>query len=386
MLFFEVAFWTTTILLVWAYIGYPLFIRYCGRLLPTPVPNRRPAGDVLLLISAYNEAEVIRQKLENSLLLVPRGQVTIVAISDGSTDGTDAIVRAVAAEHPQVRLIRVEGRQGKNHALNLALEQLRPGPDTVLVFSDANALYQEDAVLFLRRALEDGARCAVGKLQFVDASTGTARAEGLYWRYENALKAAEGALGRMPIANGAIFAIRASDLPILPLGVGNDFWIPVTLLGLGQPVVYVPTAMAQEPAPEESREEFGRKVRMGNRSMRGVVKAWPMLDFATRFQLISHKVLRWVGLPLWAVSLATGSMLALQSSFYLGMAAALALPALLALIGLAGRALGRRVPIADLAVHLFLVHMAALWGVLEAARGKRRVTWDLARSARRNAA
>lgn len=380
----EIAFWATTALLFWAYVGYPLFARFLGDLLlPRSVPDRRPAGDALLLISAYNEEEVIRQKLENALTLDPQGDVQIVVISDGSTDQTDAVVQSVAAEHPQVRLVRVEGRRGKNHALNVALRQLRPDPHTVLVFSDANALYQADAVDYLRQPLLDGASCAVGKLKFVDATTGTARAEGLYWRYENALKAAEGRLGRLPIANGAIFAMRASDIPLLPPDIGNDFWIPVTLLGAGKSVVYEPRACAMEPAPEKSSEEFRRKVRMGNRSMTGVIRAWSRIDGPTRFQLVSHKVLRWLGLPLYGVALLSALLLTVEGSGYEVALGILLLPAALLAIGVAGRAGGRRVPVADLAVHLVLVHLAALLGVVEALAGRRRTTWEQAESARR---
>src|SRR5690606_18498587 len=99
-----------------------------------------------------------------------------------------------------IGLVRVEGRLGKNHALNVALARLAPADNDVVVFSDANALYQQDAIVRLRDALAAGAACAVGRLGFVDESTGTARAEGLYWRYENFLKGAEGRMGRLLVA------------------------------------------------------------------------------------------------------------------------------------------------------------------------------------------
>ena len=39
-----------------------------------------------------------------------------VIVSDGSTDGTDAIVRAAAAEHPWIRLLALEPRPGRSFA------------------------------------------------------------------------------------------------------------------------------------------------------------------------------------------------------------------------------------------------------------------------------
>jgi hypothetical protein len=234
--------------------------------------------------------------------------------------------------------------------------------------------------------LAEGATCAVGQLQFVDETTGTARAEGLYWRYENALRAAEGRLGRVSMANGAIFAARAGDVPHFPLDIGNDFWITAMVLGKGQAVAYQTDAVALEPAPAASREEFRRKQRMGNQGMWGVIQVWPEIDLATRFQLVSHKVLRWLGIPLLAIALASALLLGLQQPRYLIAAGVLASPLFLAGIGVIGRLLRLRVPLADLAVHFWLVHWAALMGVMDAVRGRRFLTWEQAASSRRRVA
>jgi len=383
----EVVFWIVVALLFWAYLGYPLFVAVGGRfLLPRPEVNRRPLGRTLFLISAYNEERVIEWKLENTLALEADEEFPIVVISDGSTDRTDEIVLRMAARHPRIKLIRVEGRLGKNHALNEALERLDPDPSTVVVFSDANARYELEAVVRLRETLAAGATCAVGKLNFVDEATGTARAEGLYWRYENALRRAEGKLGRISMANGAIFAVRAGDVPTFALDISNDFWISAMLLGKGKSIVYQPQAVALEPAPVAGHEEFRRKVRMGNRGMWGVMRVWREIDVATRFQLVSHKVLRWLGIPLIATALVCSILLGVSQPLYWIAFVVLCAPILLAVLGVLGRFLQVRVPLSDLAIHFWMVHWAALLGVLEAIRGKRLLTWDQAVSARRRVA
>lgn len=375
------------LLLGWAYAGYPLFTWMGGaRLLAAPRDSDRPLGRSWLLVSAYNEVAVIAGKLENSLQLEDEGELRVVVVSDGSMDGTDELVERIAERDPRVSLIRVEGRKGKNHALNVALAQLAPADEDVVVFSDANSLYRRDALRHLRQCLASGAFCAVGRLAFMDATTGTARAEGLYWRYENLLKAAEGMAGRLLVANGAIFALRAGDVPRLPLGIGNDFWIPVTLLGAGRSIRYEPRAVALEMAPQHGSEEFQRKLRMANRSMGGVMQAWPLVDASTRFQLVSHKVLRWLGLPLYLCALLLAAAAAVVEPGFVVAPALLALPALVAAIGGLGRAVGVRIPGVDFAVHFFLVHLAACMGVAEALTGKKRITWEQAASARRAAA
>ena len=369
--------------LIWAYLGYPLVVASpAGRLLSTPRPRAAPVGRSWLLISAYDEEAVLERKLENSLALLDDA-LRVVVVSDGSTDGTDAIARDFAARDGRVQLVRVEGRMGKNHALNEALARLAIDPHDVVIFSDANAMYAPDAVIHLREALAAGAACAVGRLVFVDETTGTARAEGLYWRYENGIKVAEGRLGRLLVANGAIFATRAGDVPELPLGVGTDFWIPVVLLGRGLPVVYRKDAVAREAAPARGREEFHRKVRMANRSMSGTMALWGGVDRCTRLQLMSHKVLRWLGLPLYVTALILAGVITAAAGEYVPVLGLLLLPLLLAAVGGVGRMLGRRVPLADLGVHFLLVHAAAMLGVIEALRGKERLTWERAHSARR---
>lgn len=380
----------TLLLLFWAYAGYPLFAWLLGARFPLRLKGpRRPLGRSWLLISAFDEERIIAAKLENSLQLESGegDDLEIVVISDGSTDRTDEIVEQFAGRDPRVRLLRVEGRLGKNHALNVALARLSPAEDDVVVFSDANALYQADAIVRLRENLAAGAVCTVGRLCFVDADTGTARAEGLYWRYENALKRAEGRAGRLLVGNGAIFATRAGDVPRLPLGIGNDFWIPVMLLGSKRPVTYEPAAVALEAAPQYGSEEFRRKLRMANRSMGGVLRAWPMIDGFTRFQLISHKVLRWLGLPLYLLALLLALGVALVDPALTVVPLLLLLvPVGIAVLGGVGRMIGKPIPGADLGVHFLLVHLAAALGVAEALAGKERITWEQARSARRVAA
>src|SRR5690606_30892346 len=149
-----------------------------------------------------------------------------------------------------------------------------------------------------------------------------------------------------------------------------DFWIPVVLLGGGRSVSYAPDAVAMEAATQHGREEFQRKLRMANRSMRGVLGTWPQIDGVTRVQLLSHKVLRWLGLPLYLVALAAAAALAVSSAAGLVVLGLLLLPAAVTLVGGVGRVVGRRVPGADFGVHFLLVHLAALLGVIEALVGK----------------
>ena len=166
---------------VYVYAGYPALLWLFTRGYPARthrIGDRTPT--VTLIISCYNEAPVIRAKLENALALdYPRNKLTILVVSDGSDDGTDDIVREYQGQG--VQLIRQDGRLGKTMGLNLAMENV----DTdLVVFSDANAMYAADAITKLARNFADlDVGYAVGAALYTDGDAGaSAKNENLYWR------------------------------------------------------------------------------------------------------------------------------------------------------------------------------------------------------------
>src|SRR6185312_4591271 len=141
-----IVFWVASLAVVYPYVLYPLLLRLLVALRPrgdgTPLPAEPPF--VTLIISAFNEAASIGQKLENTLALdYPTKRLQIIVASDASTDATDDIVRAVAARDPRVTLIRQAERRGKSAALNVAVAAAK---GDIVVFSDANAMYEPVAI------------------------------------------------------------------------------------------------------------------------------------------------------------------------------------------------------------------------------------------------
>src|SRR5690242_16961427 len=163
---FEMLFWISASVLVYAYAGYPLLIGLLSRVArrrPTRVSSELP--NVSLLISAYNEARVIEEKLVNALALdYPKDRLEIVVVSDCSDDATDEIVQRFASE--RVRLVRQNARLGKSAGLNLTVPQTS---GDVLVFSDANAMYRPDAIRQLVKHFGDAkVGYVVGNARYLD--------------------------------------------------------------------------------------------------------------------------------------------------------------------------------------------------------------------------
>lgn len=290
----------------YTYLGYPLLLTAVTR-------GREPPGyetaeewpSVAMVIAAHNEETVISKKLENVAATDYPGPFECMVVSD-STDGTDDVVREQGGQ--RVSLLSLSERRGKSYALNQAVA--RTDAD-VIVFSDANTMYEPDAVRELVAPFGDsGVGCTTGRLTLYDSAGETA--ESGYWRYELLLRRMESRLGTTVGINGGVLAIRREDYDPLPeSALTDDFVVAVRQLVAGQRVVYVPSATAAEETTGGLWTEFDRRVRIGTGNYQTL--AWyPALLSPSKgivaLQYVSHKVLRWVApgilLSLMALSLA----------------------------------------------------------------------------------
>jgi cellulose synthase/poly-beta-1,6-N-acetylglucosamine synthase-like glycosyltransferase len=236
--------WTSLALILWTHAGYPLAAAIGARL-----RRYRPRRDdgylpsVTLIVVAHNEAGVIARRLDNALALdYPAGKLELVVASDGSTDRTRDEVERYAARG--VRFV-ANARAGKTAAQNAAV---RETSSDVVAFSDANSMWEPDALRLLVRNLADpevGYVC--GRLRLADPDGGPTT-EGLYWRYELWLRAQESRLGSITAGNGAIYAVRRSAFLELGPEHSHDIAFPFRLRRLGLRSIYEPAAVCYESA------------------------------------------------------------------------------------------------------------------------------------------
>lgn len=283
-------------LIAFVYLGYPLLIALIGLLRdyrPPSVVDTLPS--LTLLIPAHNEAAVIAAKLENTLGLdYPAALFEVVVISDASSDGTDDIVAGFARRDDRVRLIRQEPQAGKVAALERGLAE---SSGEIICFSDANSAYDREAPRRLAAAFADPeVGCACGRLILSGTDqSGTAGGEGLYWRYEDFVKAAESRSGTMLMGAGTIYAARRELIPRVPPHRADDSIVPLTIAASGRRVVWVPGAIARERTASAAAEEFRRKVRMISHDFGGyfyLKGCWKSPGVGLR--LLFHKLLRWL--------------------------------------------------------------------------------------------
>ena len=291
-------FWLSICLILYAYAGYPLLLwlitSISGKRMGDKTPDVKEfTSPVTLLISAYNEEQVIEKKILNSLSLdYPKDMLDIVVVSDASSDGTDQIVKQYS-EHG-VTLKRYDGRIGKTECLNRAVPEAR---SDIIIFSDANSLYDVKAVRELVnhfRNPEIG--LATGCTKYISSLTGELTAEpiGLYSRLEHLTKRLESCMGSCVGADGAIFAIRKKLYAALKPTDINDLVIPFTIIEQGYRGIFEENAFCLEPAAKNMDREFDRQVRIANRTIRAIVNHAKLLNpfkFGIfSFELFSHKI------------------------------------------------------------------------------------------------
>jgi len=376
-------FWILLALVVYVYAGYPLLLALVRGL----GGHRRVAIDeqalppVTLVVSAFNEAAVIGEKIENCLDLdYPSDKLQIVVVSDASDDGTDEVVKGYAARG--VDLLRMLDRGGKTLGLNAAVAGAH---GEVVVFSDANAMYGRDVIHKLVRNFADPAvGAAVGESTYVNPEVESERSEGLYWRYETAIKRLESSVGSVVGGDGAIYAVRKSLYIPMRADALSDFVNPLQVVQAGHRCVYEPAARSYERAADNFSKEFRRKVRIVNRAWRALWRMNALLNpfrygfFA--FKLVSHKLLRWL-VPAFLLGLLVANVAVLD----VGPVYRFALVGQIAfyLLAFAGYFLRRRASmpvLVSVPYYFCLVNIAAALGIFDAFRGKTYTTWATART------
>jgi len=294
-------FWLSVATVVVITVGYPVLLVALGPILRRPWGIQAEEPRVSLIIAAHNEETCIARKLDNSLALgYPRERLEILVASDGSTDGTNAIVESYRA---QGVVLCNYARMGKTGIQN---ETVRRAQGDIVVFSDANAMYRVDAVRKLVRNFADSeVACVCGQLVYEGKGAGAGDSESSYWSYEKFIKRRESEVSSLIGANGSIYAVRRADYVEVEPDLISDFVEPLALVARGKRVVYEPEAVSVEEASVSYGGEFRRKVRILTRSIKGLLHMRGLLNpfryGIFSLQLLMHKLLRYL-VPLFLVT------------------------------------------------------------------------------------
>jgi cellulose synthase/poly-beta-1,6-N-acetylglucosamine synthase-like glycosyltransferase len=323
-----IVFWVSVALILYAHLGYPVLLGLLAWLRERaprgavrPRPRMLPDDElpeVSVIVAAYAEEDVIAERVANIRALdYPSQLVELIVACDGSPDGTASRAREAGAD-----LVLELPRGGKIRAQDAAVERAR---GDIVAFSDANVTWQPDA---LRRLVAPFADAKVGyvcgEVQLVDASTGSNQ-EGLYWRYELALRALESRVRSVTGGNGAIYATRRESYLVVDPIMGHDLSFPFNMVKRGWLALAVREAQASEKMVPTIEGEFARKRRMMSHTWPIVVRGGMLsprgYDPLYALMIVSHRILRYLTPFLHAIALVASVALLDQGWVYVAAAA-----------------------------------------------------------------
>ena len=292
-------FWVCVAIPVYAYLGYPVTLLILRRMLHAEVKKQSITPRLSLLIPAYNESSNIERKIRNSLSLdYPAELLEIVVACDGSKDRTPELASALAGSaeaEGRVRVLDFPINRGKIATLNAAVPELH---GEIIVFSDASAILNRDALRMLVRNFADSRVGAVsGKYTVIKPhEVNIGSSEDLYWKYETFLKTQEAQLSSTLGGHGHLHAIRAEMYPFPRAGtINDDYVIHASVIAKGWRAVYEPEAVIREEAREMTG--FGRRVRIMAGNIQQLREIKPLLKPFRPFPVfffLSHKAMRLV--------------------------------------------------------------------------------------------
>jgi len=336
----EILFWIFSFLVFYTFIGYGILLYFVVKIKEfiykdsnTTKRRSEELPVVTLLIAAYNEEEVVVQKMSNCQSIdYPKGKLKIVWVTDGSDDNTNKILSL----YKDVRLLFQPKRLGKTAALNRAIPLL---DTSIIIFTDANTLLNPDAVSVIVGAFNDpNVGCVAGEKRISSDKKDNASSggEGIYWMYESKLKDLDSRLYSAAGAAGELFAIRKELFePIEKEILLDDFIMSMRIAAKGFRIKYCKDAYAIESGSLNTTEEKKRKVRIAAGGLQSIFILSSVLSIRKHplffFQYISHRVLRWSITPvilfmlfplnLWIVLIQPSTiyivLLILQILFYL---------------------------------------------------------------------
>lgn len=376
----ETIFWLTVFLIFYTYVGYSLVVLLLARFTRDTVERREIEPRITFLITAYNEEKNIAKKLINTLDLdYPKEKLEIIVASDGSTDRTDEIVNSFAGR--RVRLVRVEGRAGKTETQNQAVRQ---ATGDIIVFSDATTRYEHMNLRNIARNYADPKVGAVsGRYEYYNPTGATIGVGNiLFWKYENFIKRSQTRIKTITGCCGCIYSVRRNLYEPLPADIISDLVEPLKILEKGYRIVFEPEAVAYEETTEKSAEEFNMRIRVITRGMRGMLYMRKLLNpfrhGFVAFQLISHKLLRWL-VPLFMVVALVANAFLLGEPFYDATFALQVAFYLLALVGLIAERANVKFKLFSIPLYFSTVNLASLISMYRTWKGHKAVTWETVR-------
>ncbi len=381
VIFLELFFYSSLFIIIHSYVFYPIVIKLLSHLYPK-VKEGNFSGRISLIISAFNEENIIKERIENiANQSIDFDKFELLIGSDGSSDNTVQILMKLSKKYEWLKVFSFEDRRGKAVVLN---DLVHHADGEILIFSDANTLFDDNAIKNLISNFSDekiGGIC--GKLILTDKlykKSGSAD-EKKYWQYETFIKKAEGDCGVLIGANGGIYAIQKDLFTLLPekSPVTDDLFISLSVLLKNYKFIFNEKACAYEEVAPKLLHEFKRKIRFGATNLETLKQLNGLLinrNVLLVYAFWSHKLSRWF-MPFFFLTLL------ISNSFLFGLSDIFDLVLfvqfcfyLISFIGFVFSILKIRVPIFSLPFFFILTNIALIIGFFKFFTKKHSSIWQ----------
>jgi len=365
------------------YFGYPLILSILSFFMKAQKKAGNGMPSLTLIIPAYNEEEVIRQKIENSLSLdYPKDKFEVLLVSDKSSDRTDSIARGYLDKG--LKLICQEERKGKIAALNLAVIKAQ---GEILVFTDANSMYERDALKKLARNFSDEKiGCVCGELKYeLKDDTSIEKGQDLYWRYEKLIKARESFFHALLVTNGSIYAMRSKLYEPVDEDLADDFVNPMRIAKKGYGIIYEAKAFAVEKISSSAAEQFKQKSRIVSQGWKATFRLWNVIFTSGPlrvFEFLFHKFLRWLMFLFMTIIFVSNLFLLSSGVVYQILFVLQSLFYFFALIGLLLQIKGCKIKLFYFPFYFCVINASSLKALFIVLKGEETRVWEKAESTR----
>jgi len=300
-----IIFFISLFILFYTFVGYPFILRFVKTEKSITPLRDEFLPNITVVLCIHNSADSLAARIKNIYDSdYPSEKIQLLIVSDGSTDQPENVIPAL--NNPAVKLLHYDENKGKSFALSYAFEHIST---PITAFTDIRQTFDSMALRYLASKLSNKSIGAVsGNLKIT--SHKSTEEQGLYWKYEKAIRIKESAFHSLLGVTGAIYMAKTELLPTLPKNsLLDDMYIPLSIVKQGYQVKFCEQAIAYDIVSGSVQEEFTRKVRTlaGNYQL---MKQLPWLLSIKHnplfFQFISHKIAR-LAMPFALITLFVSS-------------------------------------------------------------------------------
>jgi len=384
MIIVAIIFWLSLLAVFHSYVLFPVILSLLASGKDSPW---KKSGDselpfVSILISAFNEEEVIREKISSIIQSnYPSDNYEILIGSDCSTDKTNSILTELASDPlNKLHFTPFDTRQGKPNVINILAGHAR---GDILILSDANVMFEENTMQELMLPFSDP-KVGLVDSQMINVGMkkdGISNQEKAYISREVRIKHEESLIwGTMMGPFGGCFALRKSLFKPVPSNfLVDDFYLSMLVLETGFKAINNPKAIVYEDVSNDLAIEYKRKIRIATGNFQNLARfkklLWPPWS-GMAFSFLSHKVIRWLGPFFLILAFLSLLILATGSNFYLILFVSYLLLLLVPLIDWLLKKLNFHIFILRFITHFCAMNLAMLIGFVRKYKGVKTNVWE----------